>query len=131
MFLEKPVQGRLQQVSLSNNTIQRRISKMSMDVKEHVLTEIKASPLFSFQVDESTDVSKCWFMFSVAATFFFQYEDLQWENVCVVCTDRAPAMLGSKSGFQLRVKKLAPQAKDIHYMIHQYALSSKTRQGSA
>ena len=30
---------------------------MSIDVK--VLTEIKASPLFSFQLDESTDVSLC------------------------------------------------------------------------
>ena len=47
----------MQQVSLSNNTLQRRISKMSMDVKEQVLDEIKDSPLFSFQLDESTDVS--------------------------------------------------------------------------
>ena len=49
----------MQQVSLSNNTIQRRISKMSMDVKEQVLAETKASPLFSFQLDELTDVSSC------------------------------------------------------------------------
>ena len=40
----------MQQVSLSTYTIQRRISKMSMDVKEQVLDEIKASPLFSFQL---------------------------------------------------------------------------------
>ena len=32
---------------------------MSMDVKEQVWTEIKASHLFSFQLDESTDVSSC------------------------------------------------------------------------
>ena len=32
---------------------------MSIDVKEQVLTEIKSSPLFSFQLDESTDVSSC------------------------------------------------------------------------
>ena len=50
---------KMQQVSLSNNTIQRRISIMSMDVKEQVLTEFKASPLFSFQYDESTDGSSC------------------------------------------------------------------------
>ena len=49
----------MQQVSLTNNTIQRCMSKMSMDVKEQVLPEIKASPLFSFQLDESTDVSSC------------------------------------------------------------------------
>ena len=47
---------KMQQVSLSNNTIKRRISKMSMDMKEQVLTEIKASSLISFQ---STDVNSC------------------------------------------------------------------------
>ncbi|XP_068227883.1 protein FAM200C-like [Palaemon carinicauda] len=145
---------KMQQVSLSNNTIQRRISKMSMDVKEQVLTEI--DPLFSFQLDESTDVSSCSqllvfvryinsgdikdeFLFCSApetttkaddvmekVSNFFQEEDFQRENVCRVCTDGALAMLGSKSGFQSRVKKLAPQAKGIHCMIHRYALASKT-----
>ena len=47
------------QVSLSNNTKHRSISKMTMDVNEQVLTEIKTSPLFYFQLDESTDVSSC------------------------------------------------------------------------
>ncbi|XP_076325135.1 protein FAM200C-like isoform X1 [Tachypleus tridentatus] len=146
---------KMQQVSLSNNTIQRCISKMSMDVKEQVLTEIKGSPLFSFQLDKSTDVSSCpqllvfvryinsgdikdEFLFCSAletttkaddvmenVSTFFQDEDLQWENVCGVCTDGAPAMLGSKSGFQSREKKRAPQAKGIHCMIHRYALASK------
>ena len=32
---------------------------MSVDVKEQILNEIKLSPLFAFQVDESTDVSSC------------------------------------------------------------------------
>lgn len=50
---------KMQQISLSNNTLQRRISHMSLDVKEQVLDEIKASPLFSFQLDESTDVASC------------------------------------------------------------------------
>ena len=64
MKAEKLVLGevsakKMQQVSLSNNTIQRRISKMSMDVKEQVLTEIKTTLLFSFQFDESTGVSSC------------------------------------------------------------------------
>uniref|UniRef100_UPI00358E95EF SCAN domain-containing protein 3-like n=1 Tax=Myxine glutinosa TaxID=7769 RepID=UPI00358E95EF len=57
---------------------------------------------------------------------FFHTEGLQWGNVCGVCTDGAPAMLGSKSGFQTRVKELAPQAKGTHCMIHRYALASKT-----
>ena len=50
---------KLKQISLSNNAIQRRILDMSEDVKKQVVNEIKASPMFSFQVDESTDVSSC------------------------------------------------------------------------
>ena len=156
LILGEASEKKMHQVALSNNTIQRRICKMSMDVKEQVLTEIKASPLFAFQLDESTDVSSCSqllvfvryihsgdikdeFLFCSTLetttkaddvmekfSFFFHEECLQWENVCGVCTDGAPAMLGSRSGFQSRVKKLAPQAKGIHCMIHRYALASKT-----
>ena len=32
---------------------------MLEDVKKQVVNEMKASPMFSFQVDESTDVSSC------------------------------------------------------------------------
>ena len=51
--------AKLKQISLSNNTIQRRIFDMPDDVKKQVVNEIKASPMFSFQVDESTEVSLC------------------------------------------------------------------------
>lgn len=43
---------------LSNNTVRWRIA-VPLDVKEQVLNEIKASPMFSIQLDESTDVSSC------------------------------------------------------------------------
>lgn len=46
-------------MSLSNDTIMRRISLMSTDVKQQVTDEIKASPMFSIQLDESTDVASC------------------------------------------------------------------------
>ena len=29
---------------------------------------------------------------------FFDQEGLDWENICDICTDGAPAMLGVKSG---------------------------------
>ena len=32
-------------------------------------------------------------------SFFFESENLLWENVCGCCTDEAPAMLETKSGF--------------------------------
>ena len=60
-------------------------------------------------------------------TTFFNSEKLQWENVFKICTDGAPVMLGSQSGFRKKkVKELAPQAKDTHCVIHRYALASKT-----
>lgn len=156
LVLGETSETKMRQISLSNNTMQRRILDMSADVKEQVLNEIKASPLFSFQVDESTDVSSCAqllvfvkyihsddikeeFLFCSALetttkgedimekiNTFFETGGLQWKNVCGVCTDGAPAMLGSKSGFQTKVKELAPHAKGIHCMIHRYALASKT-----
>ena len=146
----------MRQIPLSNDTIKRRIFDMSQNVNEQVLNEIKESPLFAFQVDESTDVSSCAqllvyvryihlndlkeeFLFCSALetttkdedimtkiNTFFETGGLQWKNVCGVCTDGAPAMLGSKSGFQTKVKELAPKAKGIHCMIHRYALASKT-----
>lgn len=39
---------------------------------------------------------------------YFSDLGLSWEKVCAVCTDGAPAMLGSKSGFVARGKAIAP-----------------------
>ena len=57
---------------------------------------------------------------------FFEAAGLQWEDVCGVCTDGAPAMFGSRSGFQKKAKELAPEAKGTHCFIHRYAHASKT-----
>ncbi len=57
---------------------------------------------------------------------FFKASRIPWENCCGVCTDGAPATMGSKSGFQKRVKEVAPSAKGVHCMIHRFALASKT-----
>ena len=43
-------------ISLSNNTVHRRISQLSDDIKEEVIQDIKRAGLFSIQLDESTDV---------------------------------------------------------------------------
>ena len=47
---------KLNPISLSNNTVQRRISEISTDIKEQVILEIQEAPLnlFSIQLDEST-----------------------------------------------------------------------------
>ena len=56
---------------------------------------------------------------------FFETEGLQWKKLCGICTDRALAMLGSKSGFQIKVKEKFSQVKGVHCMIHQIALACK------
>ncbi len=52
---------KIQQMSLSNDTVKRRINEISDDIKEKVIQEIKSSPtgMFAIQVDESMDVSSC------------------------------------------------------------------------
>ncbi len=149
---------KIQQISLSNDTVKRRINEMSDDIKEKVIQEIKSSPagMFAIQLDESTDVSSCAqllvfvryvFLCDIKEEYllctqlettttaedvmeklssFFKANRIPWENCCGVCTDGAPAMLGSKSGFQKRVKEVAPNAKGVHCMIHRFALASKT-----
>ena len=42
-----------------NDIIKRRISLMSIDIKQQVMNEIKASPMFSLQLDKSIDVASC------------------------------------------------------------------------
>ncbi|XP_055543289.1 SCAN domain-containing protein 3-like [Wyeomyia smithii] len=148
--------AKMRQIALSNNTVQRRIADMSNDVKAQILSEIRLSTLFAIQLDESTDVSSCAqlivfvkyihsgelkeeFLFcseletttksdDILATIqvFFESGGLQWDKLCGVCTDGAPAMLGSKSGFQKKIKELSPLVKGVHCMIHRYALASKT-----
>ena len=52
---------KLNTLSLSNDTIRRRINEISDDIKGRVLQQMKASPInqFAIQLDESTDVAKC------------------------------------------------------------------------
>ena len=46
-------------ISLSNDTIRSRIQDMSHDVLEQIVSSVKDSPIFSLQLDESTDVASC------------------------------------------------------------------------
>ena len=59
LVLDDASAAKVKQISLSNNTIKRRISDMAKGVTVQVVQEIKGSPMFSFQLDETTDVSLC------------------------------------------------------------------------
>ncbi len=112
--------------------------------------------IFSIQLDETTDVSSCAQLivyvryvymgnfkeeflfckqlettttaqdvFNIIDKFFRNYH-ISWLNVCGVCTDGAPSMLGCKSGFQQLVKCVTPSVIGTHCMLHRQVLATKT-----
>lgn len=56
---------------------------------------------------------------------FYRDNNLSWDMVSAVCTDRAPVMLGRKSGFGVRVKVVAPHIV-THCILHRHAFATKT-----
>ena len=52
--------AKLNAVSLSDNTIKRRIEGMSDDIADQILAKIKESKFgFAIRLDESTDITHC------------------------------------------------------------------------
>lgn len=149
---------RLEGISLSNDTIKRRITEMADDISSQLISKLKTClhGMFSIQLDESTDISNVSHLMvfvrwasnknieeailfcsplqttTRAADILLKVDDyfkkceLKWENLCSVCTDGAPAMIGARSGFVKRVKELSPNASSLHCMIHRQALASRT-----
>ena len=146
----------LKQISLSNDTVKSRIVEMSSNIKDKVIMKAKRSPFFAIQLDESTDVQNLSqllvfirfigegkiedeFLFCRplngttkgvdvmnSVEDFFKENGLTWDKLAGVCTDGAPAMLGSRSGFISLVKRRNPNVKGVHCIIHKQALASKT-----
>ncbi|XP_042220630.1 protein FAM200B-like [Homarus americanus] len=99
---------KIQQISLSDDTVKLRISEMSDDIME----QLETTTIALYVMEKLTS--------------FFTSNWITWKNCCGGCTDGAPAMLGSKSGLQKHVKEVALNAKGVHCMIHSFALASKT-----
>ncbi|XP_068209161.1 zinc finger BED domain-containing protein 5-like [Palaemon carinicauda] len=58
--IEEEAVAELESVSVSNNTVQRRIEEMSVDIADQVVEGVKSSKYgFAIQLDESTDVTNC------------------------------------------------------------------------
>ena len=156
LLIGPDAEKKLNQLSLSDNTVQRRISMMADNIKDQVISKVRTAGLFALQLDESTDVSSCaqllvYARYLQSNTFkdeflcclelssrtrgedvfeavddFFKVNCLQWSELCGSCTDGAPAMLGHHSGFQARVRAVAPKCSFVHCMIHRGALASRT-----
>ena len=144
----------LDEISVSNDTVSRRINEILLNIKEQVVDEIKRCPLFAIQLNESTDVSqfsqqlafvryvhegnfKDEFLFCKplrlnarvedvleAVIDFFNENGLDWCNLVGITTDGALIMLSSRSGFQTLVKQRASLAIGVYYFIYREALAS-------
>ena len=129
---------------------------LACDIKSELIANLKASPVFAIQLDESVDVANLSqlmvfvryvhnqaieedFLFcrpletttKASDVFklveeFFETEKLDWDKLDSVCTDGAPAMLGARSGFVEFVKRKNPNIIATHCMIHREALASRT-----
>lgn len=147
---------RLSNISLSDNTVKRRIDDMGADLQNQVVEGIKSSPWFAVQCDESTDVANCCQLLvfaryiyednikeellfvkdlkttskasdvMAAFTDFFDSHEISWEKLVGVCTDGAPSMIGCRSGFVTLLKEKNPSIISTHCMIHRQALAAKT-----
>ncbi len=58
LVLDQNCVNKLNQISLSDNTVKQRIDDMSQDIKLQVTEKIRLSPFFAIQLDESTDVAQ-------------------------------------------------------------------------
>ena len=127
----------MKQISLSNNTIKDRIGHF-LDVKAQVVKKIQRSPFFAIQLDESVAVAPCPQLLVFAryvveslveedflfcnpletttkaedimemVNSFFEEEKITWNTLVGVCTNGAPPMLGSSSGYATLVKRKYP-----------------------
>ena len=52
--------NKLQAIPISNDTVQRRIMDMAVDVEEQLIEQVKKSKYFAIQLDKSTDLSNCY-----------------------------------------------------------------------
>ena len=145
---------KLDAVSLSNNTVKRRIADMSNDVFQQIVHQVKKSPLYSIQLDESTDIASLphlsvfihyinnatiseGFLFCKALKLHTKGEDIfqclnsfseysiPWDNCAGICTDGTAACTGFSSGAVKRIQKKAPNAKWTHCFLHKEVLAEK------
>jgi len=154
MFGEDAVSD-IRKIPLSDNTISRRISEMSGDIKSNVVSKLKTSELFALQVDDSTDISGksqllAFVRFidngAIVEDFFcckelqettkgqdiydvlnsyLQSCEMTWENCIGICTDGAPAMTGNIKGFVSLVRQMNSEIMITHCFLHREALVAK------
>ncbi|XP_068237126.1 SCAN domain-containing protein 3-like [Palaemon carinicauda] len=145
----------VRKIPVSDSTISRRIH-MRADMEETVCTSVKESEMFALQVDESTDIGgmvqlivfvryihdvrivKQFFCCKelketttgndIFSTFseYLKSVCLTWQSCVGICTDGAPAMIGSIKGFVSLVKRENSSVITTYCFLHRKALVAKT-----
>ena len=98
------------------------VSQLMAFVRYAVSISVKEELLFCSALDTNTKASDV----IEKVDHFFNENGIAWKNLCGVCTDGAPAMLGSKSGFRALVQKKTPNVLFTYCFIYWEALASKT-----
>ena len=95
-------------IPLSNNTVKRMIKDIAMDIEQQVIEEVKKSPYFAIQLDESTDMSNCAILLC-----FVRYKgktDFKEELLCYI------DLLGRTTGSEIfRLLNTYFNEKDINW----------------
>uniref|UniRef100_K7GIF2 DUF4371 domain-containing protein n=1 Tax=Pelodiscus sinensis TaxID=13735 RepID=K7GIF2_PELSI len=138
LVLGKEAARKLNDISLSNDTVSRRINEISQNISEQVVDEIKKSPLFAIQLDKSTDIALCQLLLFARYVVEGDFKDqflfcnldttTKAEDVMEIVHFFEAHGLGlSKScechhGFQTLVKQHGPMVTGVHCFIHRKTL---------
>ncbi|XP_051784748.1 zinc finger BED domain-containing protein 5-like [Erpetoichthys calabaricus] len=142
-------------VSLSADTVKRRIHDMSSDILGTLIRKLILAEKFALQIDESTNIKNKAQLIAIVRFVdedfikehylfckevperttgeeifrvtddFFKIYNIQWSNCIAICTDGAAAMTDSKKGFVSCVKQKNPIIQITHCCIHREALMVK------
>ena len=156
MFGEK-FEKELNNIPLSNDTINRRILDISKNIEGTVQKKISNSN-FALTVDESTDISNkshiiafvrfidgdeiinqflcCKEMVTTTrgqdifntVSDYLKEMNLTWNSCVGICTDGAPSMTGCIKGFAALAEKVNPNLIRTHCFLHREVLISKISQ---
>ncbi|XP_051785374.1 zinc finger BED domain-containing protein 5-like [Erpetoichthys calabaricus] len=155
LMLEPNEVKEVNKVSLSADTVKRRIHDMSSDILGTLIRKLILAEKFALQIDESTDIKNKAQLIAIVRFVdedfikehylfckevperttdeeifrvtddFFKIYNIQWSNCIAICTDGAAAMTGSKKGFVSCVQQKNPIIQITHCCIHREALMVK------
>ncbi|XP_049954694.1 SCAN domain-containing protein 3-like [Schistocerca serialis cubense] len=103
-------------VPLSNNTVQRQITEMAVNVEETLLARLCMSDMYALHLYESTDILK-------------KKHNVGFRMILMggpsLPTDGAKSMAGKKTGLLAHIKAVAPEVKWTYCCIHREGLVAK------